>query len=121
MNLNLNYRALQVSKPIPDSYFQLMRVLSDESRFKILKVLWNGEATTKEISDILRLSPSTISLHLKMLREADLVTSSKIKKFVYYRLKKDKTPYAPGSDAELFEVLRGSNNVASVIQHSPDV
>ncbi|MCC8027561.1 MAG: metalloregulator ArsR/SmtB family transcription factor [Clostridium sp.] len=90
MNLNLNYRALQVSKPIPDSYFQLMRVLSDESRFKILKVLWNGEATTKEISDILRLSPSTISLHLKMLREADLVTSSKIKKFVYYRLKKDK-------------------------------
>ena len=90
LNLNLNYRALQISRPIPDSYFQLLRVLSDESRFKILKVLWNGDATTKDISDILRLSPSTISLHLKMLKEADLVTSSKFKKFVYYRLKKDK-------------------------------
>lgn len=90
MLLNLNYRALQVSRPIPDSFFQLFRVLSDESRFKILKVLWNGDATTKEISDILRLAPSTISLHLKLLKEADLVTSSKVKKFVYYRLKKDK-------------------------------
>lgn len=90
MLLNLNYRALQISRSIPDSFFQLLRVLSDESRFKILKVLWNGDATTKEISDILRLAPSTISLHLKLLKEADLVTSSKVKKFVYYRLKKDK-------------------------------
>lgn len=90
MTMNLNYRALQVSRPISDSYFQLLRALSDESRFKILKVLWNGDATTKEISDILRLSPSTISLHLKLLREADLVSSSKIKKFVYYRLKREK-------------------------------
>lgn len=90
MTMNLNYRALQVSRPVPDSYFQLLRALSDESRFRILKVLWNGDATTKEISDILRLSPSTISLHLKLLKEADLVTSSKIKKFVYYRLKREK-------------------------------
>lgn len=90
LNLNLNYRMLQISKPIPESYFQLLRALSDESRFKILKVLWNGDATTKEISDILRLSTSTVSLHLKLLREADLVTSSKVKKFVYYRLKKEK-------------------------------
>lgn len=90
MTMNLNYRALQVSRPVPDAYFQLLRALSDESRFRILKVLWNGDATTKEISDILRLSPSTISLHLKLLKEADLVTSSKIKKFVYYRLKREK-------------------------------
>jgi len=60
MTMNLNYRALQVSRPVPDAYFQLLRALSDESRFRILKVLWNGDATTKEISDILRLSPSTI-------------------------------------------------------------
>lgn len=89
INLNLNYRALQISKAIPESYFQILRAISDESRFKILKVLWNGDATTKEISDILRLSPSTISLHLKQLKDADLVTSRKIKKFVYYQLKRE--------------------------------
>ena len=89
INLNLNYRALQISKEIPESYFQILRAISDESRFKILKVLWNGDATTKEISDILRLSPSTISLHLKLLKDADLVSSRKIKKFVYYQLKKE--------------------------------
>lgn len=90
LNLNLDYRALQVSKPIPDAFFQLMRVISDESRFKILKVLWKGDATTKTISGILRISPSTVSIHLKVLKEADLVTCSKVKKFVYYRLKKDR-------------------------------
>ena len=89
LNLNLNYRALQISKEIPESYFQTLRAISDESRFKILKVLWNGDATTKEISDILRLSPSTISLHLKLLKDADLVSSRKIKKFVYYQLKRE--------------------------------
>ncbi len=90
MLLNLNYRALQIHRSVPDSFFRFLQVLGDESRFKILKVLWNGDATTKEISDILRLAPSTISLHLKLLKEVDLVTSSKVKKFVYYRLKKDK-------------------------------
>ncbi len=90
ITLNLNYRALQLNRAVPDAYFQMLRVLSDESRFKVLKVLWNGEATTKEISDILRLSPSTISIHLKLLKEADLVTSKKVKKYVYYRIKKDR-------------------------------
>lgn len=89
ITLNLNYRALQISRPIPDSYFQTLRALSDESRFKILKVLWNGDATTKEISEIMRLSPSTISIHLKVLKEADLVDCRKVKKFVYYRIKKE--------------------------------
>ena len=88
--LNLNYRALQVSRDIPDDFFSILRALGDESRFKIIKVLKNGDATTKDISDILRLSPSTISAHLKVLREADLVDSHKVKKFVYYQLKTER-------------------------------
>lgn len=103
MLLNLNYRALQISRVIPEDFFQLLHVLSDESRFKILKVLWNKEATTKEISEILRLSPSTISLHLKLLKEADLVSSSKIKKYVYYRLKKERLM---GLQQELLDYLK---------------
>lgn len=90
IGLNLNYRAIHISKTIPENYFQLLRAISDETRFKILKVLWQGEATTKEISEILRLSPSTISLHLKVLKDADLVSSNKVKKFVYYYIKKSR-------------------------------
>lgn len=88
--LNLNYRALQVSRDIPDDFFSVLRALGDESRFKIIKVLKNGDATTKNISDILRLSPSTISAHLKVLKEADLVDCHKVKKFVYYQLKMER-------------------------------
>ena len=88
--LNLNYRALQVSRDIPDDFFSILRALGDESRFKIIKVLKNGDATTKNISNILRLSPSTISAHLKVLKEADLVDCHKVKKFVYYQLKTER-------------------------------
>lgn len=90
IGLNLNYRSIHISKTIPEEYFHLLRAIGDESRFKILKVLWQGAATTKEMSEILRLSPSTISLHLKVLKDVDLVASNKVKKFVYYYLKKDK-------------------------------
>lgn len=89
LSLSLNSKALLLRQEPPESFFLLLRAISDETRFKILRVLWNEDATTKEISDILRLSQSTVSLHLKQLKEADLVTSHKFKKFVYYQIKKE--------------------------------
>lgn len=89
LSMSLNSKALLLRSEPPESFFLILRAISDETRFKILRVLWNGDATTKEISDILRLSQSTVSLHLKQLKEADLVTSHKLKKFVYYQIKKE--------------------------------
>lgn len=57
---------------------------NDEIRLKILKILWNGQATTQSLAEILHLLPSAVSLHLKQLKEASLVNCYKEGKFVYY-------------------------------------
>lgn len=87
VTMNLDFRSIQLQTDIPRELLSLFTVISDETRLRMMKILWNGDATTKEIAQLLELSASNISLHLKVLREADLVETRKVKKYVYYRLK----------------------------------
>ena len=84
---NINFHALEVNKEIPEELSNIFYAGCDSTRLKIMKMLWNSESTTKEMSEVLGLSPSTVSLHLKVLRDYNLVETNKIKKYVYYRLK----------------------------------
>lgn len=90
ITLNQNFHRVKTARPLLTSMADLISVLDDTSRLRIIKILWNYDATTKELSEILELSPGTVSLHLKMMREAGLVTSRKVRKYVYYQLRKDK-------------------------------
>lgn len=87
VTMNLDFRSIQLQTDIPRELLSLFTAISDETRLRMMKILWNGDATTKEIAQLLELSASNISLHLKVLREADLVETRKVKKYVYYRLK----------------------------------
>ncbi|WP_165445397.1 ArsR/SmtB family transcription factor [Bacilliculturomica massiliensis] len=89
ITMNLNFHSVKLRAPVPKDMFSLLTAVSDETRIRMMKILWNGDATTKEMSELLELSPSTISLHLKILKEAQLVETNKVKKFVYYKLIKD--------------------------------
>lgn len=89
VTLNLNFHSVKMQEAAPERVLKILDAVSDSTRLKIMKMLWNSETTTKELAEVLDLSPSTISLHLKILREADLVETNKIKKYVYYRLKKE--------------------------------
>ncbi len=86
---NLNFHSVKIQENIPDNVFNVLYASSDPTRLKILKILWNSDATTSEMAEILELSPSTISLHLKILKDSNLVETNKIKKYVYYTLKKE--------------------------------
>lgn len=86
---NLNFHSVKIREDVPSEMFNILYAVNDTTRIKMMKILWNSDATTKELSEVLELSPSTISLHLKILKDADLVESNKIKKYVYYRLKKE--------------------------------
>lgn len=86
---NLNFHSVKIRQDVPAQMYNIIYSISDTTRIKIVKILWNSDATTKELSEVLELSPSTISLHLKILKDADLVDTNKIKKYVYYRLKKE--------------------------------
>lgn len=87
--MNLDFRSIHLQTGISKDMLALFEAISDETRMRMMKILWNGDATTKEIAQLLELSASNISLHLKVLREAGLVESHKVKKFVYYRLKQE--------------------------------
>lgn len=86
---NLNFHSVKMQEPVPSDVSDVIYAANDATRLKIMKMLWNSDATTKELAEVLELSASTVSLHLKILKEADLVETNKIKKFVYYKLKKE--------------------------------
>lgn len=60
--------------------------MSDPTRREILSLLQKQDMTAGEIADRFAISNATISHHLKILREADLVTSEKEKQTITYRI-----------------------------------
>ena len=77
------------------SFVKVMKALSDPNRIKILKMLQNREMCVCELREALRVSQPTVSKHLKILQEADLVNSSKDGQWVNYFLTQgNDSPYA---------------------------
>lgn len=59
-------------------------VLSDPTRVRILFALLEGELCVCELCDALKVTQSTLSTHLKVVRDAGLVTARKQGKWMYY-------------------------------------
>lgn len=66
----------------------LFKALGDETRLKMLATLarTDGEVCVCEFTDTLPLNQPTVSHHLRILREAELVTCERRGTWVYYRL-----------------------------------
>lgn len=63
------------------------KALSDPVRIKILNILRDkGRMNAGEIASYFDLSKATISHHLKLLKEQDLIYETKEKNFIYYEL-----------------------------------
>ena len=63
-----------------------LKVLADETRLAVVEQLLGGPKHVGEINDSLRIEQSLLSHHLKVLREAGLVTSERDGKQVLYQL-----------------------------------
>ncbi len=100
---NLNFHSVKMQLDEPKDLHDLLFAASDTTRLKIIKMAWNSDVTTKEMAEVLELNPSTISLHLKVLKKAGLLESNKVKKYVYYRLKKEKFKTLQNSLIEYLE------------------
>ena len=68
---------------------KIFKILGDDTRLKIAKMLWGAPATTQYLSAMLGMSPSTVSTHLKMMKAAGLLTNKAVKKFVYYEINQE--------------------------------
>ena len=63
---------------------QTLLALSDPTRREILKMLKKGDKTAGEIAERFDISAPAISRHLSVLKDAELVTSRREGKFIYY-------------------------------------
>ena len=65
---------------------QLFHALSDGTRLSILQRLRFGERCVCDLTDALDAAQSRLSFHLKVLKEAGLVTDRKDGRWMYYTL-----------------------------------
>ena len=64
----------------------IFRALADEVRLRVLHALLSAELSVAELVEVLKLPQSTVSRHLKPLRDAQLVDTRRDGTSVYYRL-----------------------------------
>ncbi|GIK39812.1 MAG: hypothetical protein BroJett011_36450 [Chloroflexota bacterium] len=66
------------------------KALGDETRQRILEILQaEGEKCVSDLVDLFNVSQPTISHHLNFLKQANLVTSRREGKQIYYRVNQD--------------------------------
>src|SRR5207245_6710924 len=64
----------------------LFRLLGDEARLRLLRVLARERLNVTELTGILALAQSGISRHLGLLKDAGLVLEEKDAGYTYYRI-----------------------------------
>src|SRR6478672_1548352 len=64
----------------------LYRLLGDEARLRLLRVLRRERLNVTELTGILGLAQSGVSRHLGLLKEAGLVVEEKDAGYTYYRV-----------------------------------
>ena len=74
---------------------EFLKVLADQTRLEILDLLYQEKRTSSEIQSTLNKSQSTISQHLKVLVNKNLIIFERINVIKYYKIK----------NAEIFKLL----------------
>jgi|ERR687887_266122 DNA-binding transcriptional ArsR family regulator len=62
-----------------------LRAIAEPRRRAILRLVWDAERSAGEIADHFDVTRSAISQHLRVLREADLVTERRQGTYRFYR------------------------------------
>jgi ArsR family transcriptional regulator len=68
---------------------ELFHALSDQTRLSILQRLRLGERCVCDLTDALDAGQSRLSFHLKVLKEAGLISDRREGRWMYYRLNTD--------------------------------
>ncbi len=68
---------------------EILYLLADRTRLRILKLLKKGEKNVSKIVESLKLSQPTVSHHLRKLEEAGLVLKRQYKRWVFYQVNKN--------------------------------
>jgi len=69
-----------------DDHLKVLKGLADETRLRIINLLYERELCVCDIGGILHMTQTKISRHLAYLRNADLVHDRKIAQWSFYSL-----------------------------------
>jgi len=69
-----------------ENIVEILKALSDETRLRVINLLYEGELCVCDIMEVLDISQAKASRHLAVLRRAGLVTDRKSAQWVYYTL-----------------------------------
>jgi ArsR family transcriptional regulator len=81
-----------LSEPQAVELARMFKVVGDPVRLRLLSLIashTDGEACVCDLTDAFDLTSPTISHHLKVLREAGLITGERRGTWIYYRIQPD--------------------------------
>ncbi len=91
---------------------RLFHALSDETRLAILELLHGGERCVCDLQSDLDAAQSRLSFHLKVLREAGLVSDRKEGRWSYYAI-------VPEALAEVHDLVVGMRPASNAARQAP--
>jgi DNA-binding transcriptional ArsR family regulator len=94
----------------------LFRLLGDEARLRLLRVLARDRFNVTELTGILGLAQSGISRHLGLLKEAGLVAEERSGAFTYYRMSSDVRANGNGALWPLLEAQFAAHQAAADVR-----
>jgi ArsR family transcriptional regulator len=68
---------------------EIFKALSEESRLRILSLVWDDELCVCEIESCLKMTQSNASRHLSALKRCGILESYKNAQWTYYRVNED--------------------------------
>lgn len=69
-----------------NSSVQRFRLLSDENKLRIIKILFQGPSNVTHLAEKLELQQSLVSHHLRRLKDGGIVANYREGKEIYYHL-----------------------------------
>jgi len=103
----------------PAGRASLLRLLGDETRLRLLRVLAQEPLNVTELTAILGVAQSGVSRHLGLLRDAGLVAEQRAGTFTWYRLSPD-AERADAPHSSLWAWLRGEFALPSAEARADD-
>ena len=109
------------------SVLQITKALADRQRIRMLMILKGRELCVCQIIELLNLAPSTVSKHMAILKQAQLVEASKNGRWVYFRLAGDHAPRAVTEAIRWAKkhlvsetiIKKDAKNLKNILKHTP--
>jgi len=103
-------------------FLKVMKALSDPNRVKIIKMLQNKIMCVCEMQEALQIAQPSVSKHLKILEDADLVASKKDGQWVNYFLADGgQSPYVASLLGNLRHWLEKEPEITKIMERLPHI